>query len=136
MEQLITFREIGRRCSYVSIYWRLHVGLQYGILAQVYMLLHDRTDRLSYPNSNPLGMKLFVPGISISLKCECYIIMQMKCNTQRILNAKDLIVVHNIVLKWYCHGIQNDDEERTSIWYFLTLVFELFQPSLCLIKEA
>ena len=29
------------------------------------------------PSSNPLGINLFVSGISISLKCECYIIMQI-----------------------------------------------------------
>ena len=30
------------------------------------------------PNSNPSGIERFVPGISISFKCECYIIMQMQ----------------------------------------------------------
>ena len=30
------------------------------------------------PNSNPLGTKRFVPGISISFKYECYIIMQIQ----------------------------------------------------------
>ena len=30
------------------------------------------------PNSNPLGIKRFVPGISISFKYECYIIMQIQ----------------------------------------------------------
>ena len=31
------------------------------------------------PNSNPLGIKRFVSGISISFKCECNIIMQIQC---------------------------------------------------------
>ena len=30
------------------------------------------------PNSNPLGIKRFVSGISISFKCECHIIMQIQ----------------------------------------------------------
>ena len=30
------------------------------------------------PNSNPLGIKRFVPSISISFQCEWCIIMQMK----------------------------------------------------------
>ena len=30
------------------------------------------------PNSNPLGIKRFVSGISISFKCECNIIMQIQ----------------------------------------------------------
>ena len=29
-------------------------------------------------NSNPLGIKRFVSGISISFKCECHIIMQIQ----------------------------------------------------------
>ena len=33
------------------------------------------------PYSNPLGMKRFVPSISISFKYECYIIMQMQHTT-------------------------------------------------------
>ena len=30
------------------------------------------------PNSNPLGIKRFVLGISISFKCECHIIIQIQ----------------------------------------------------------
>ena len=30
------------------------------------------------PNSNPLAIKRFVSGISISFKCECHIIMQIQ----------------------------------------------------------
>ena len=30
------------------------------------------------PNSNPLGIKHFVPGIAMLFKCECYIIMQIQ----------------------------------------------------------
>ena len=35
------------------------------------------------PNSNPLGIKHFVSGISISFKCECHIIMQIQ-NTENL----------------------------------------------------
>ena len=35
-------------------------------------------DQIGYlnvvPNSNPLGIKWFVPSFSMSLKCECYVI--------------------------------------------------------------
>ena len=30
------------------------------------------------PNSNPLGIKRFASGISISFKCECHITMQIQ----------------------------------------------------------
>ena len=40
------------------------------------------------PNSNPLRLKRFAPSISISFKCQCRIIMQMKrtknLNPQRL----------------------------------------------------
>ena len=39
----------------------------------------DRFGQLNVvANSNPLGIKHFVPSISMSFKCECYIIMQIK----------------------------------------------------------
>ena len=40
----------------------------------------DRPIRLTnaVPNSNLLGIKRFVPSISISFKCECFIVMQIQ----------------------------------------------------------
>ena len=44
--------------------------------------LHWPIDPIGYlnvvPNSNPLGIKHFVSGISISFKCECHILMQLQ----------------------------------------------------------
>ena len=46
----------------------------------VWKLKVNRPIRLTHvvPNSNPLGIKRFVSGISISFKCECNIIMQIQ----------------------------------------------------------
>ena len=42
----------------------------------LYRISIDRFGLLNVvPNSNPLGIQRFVPSISISFKCECYIIM-------------------------------------------------------------
>ena len=35
------------------------------------------------PNSNPLGIKRYVSGISISFKCECHIMMKIHRGTQQ-----------------------------------------------------
>ena len=52
-------------------------------LGLYYVLFSHRPIRLTQcctqiGNSNPLGIKRFVPGISLSFKCECHIIMQIQ----------------------------------------------------------
>ena len=43
------------------------------------------------PNSNPLGIKGFVSGISISFKCECHIIMQIQYTKNLIPGRFELV---------------------------------------------
>ena len=45
-------------------------------------LRSNKPNRLTHvvSNSNPLGIKRFDSGISISLKCKCHIIMQIQYN--------------------------------------------------------
>ena len=48
------------------------------VLSEVFVDPIDLFGQLNVPNSNPLGIKRFVSGISISFKCECHIIMQIQ----------------------------------------------------------
>ena len=50
--------------------WNLHVAMATKLVS-LYSGAH-------LVDSNPLGIKQFVSSISISFKCECYIVMQMK----------------------------------------------------------
>ena len=54
--------------------------LRFGMYFQRFLLAQQTYifGYLNVPNSNPLGIKRFVSGISISFKCECHIIMQMQ----------------------------------------------------------
>ena len=59
----------------------IHVMLAVDSCQNSTQLQVDRPIRLTnivVPNSNPLGIKRFVSGISISFKCECNIIMQIQ----------------------------------------------------------
>ena len=58
------------------------------VLSEVFVDPIDLFGWLSVvPSSNPLGIKRFVSGISISVKCECHIIMQMQY-TKNLIPAR------------------------------------------------
>ena len=79
------------------------------------------------PNSNPLGIKCFVSGISISFKCECHIthyygIILLLYNTQRILNPGDL----NWVQHWVSQIGLNDLQ---PFQYYMAVIELLWSES-------
>jgi len=103
----------------------------------------NKTPLSVVPNSYPLGIKRFVPSISISFTSECYIIMY-KCNTHRTLALRDLNWVQHwvsriglfifknketrgpvcVVFKQCTSSWQND--QSNWWWQLLTVSFDEF----------